>query len=156
MTAESTDLALHLVDFVVGSPALKCSVLGRIWADFASCESSTASSSSVLRGVPCRRSQPSRLRLLCGFPSSPPENCHSLQIRSCSLICKTSFRSLKGIFQENSKRIISKISSRSILTSVPCGSQLFGILHVASPNTSGTFYTLGFNGTLILLDVLSF
>lgn len=67
-----------------------------------------------------------------------------------------SFLLLCDFFRRITKRIIGQIYSRCILTVLPCGSQIFGILCVASSKTSGTFYTIGLNGFLILLDILSY
>lgn len=109
MTTTIIDLALHLVDFVVSSPAPKCSVSGQNFSG----------ASGVIgflrdgrgRALVSRDHSPAlsfseshNLRLHGGFSSLPHKRCHPLQIRLYSLICKPCFCSHEWIFRQNNKK----------------------------------------------------
>lgn len=160
MTTKIISLALYLVDFIISSPALKCSVSGQNflcmygvillperlpWS--CSCQSWSLSCLGILRILqsqitlqisPYLKEVSSSYKVVESY----------LQAFSLVLLC--------DFLRRITKRIKSEICSRCILTLLPRGSQIFGILCVPSSNTSGTLYMLGLNDFLILLDILSY
>lgn len=145
MTTKMIRFALHLVDVIISSPALKCSVSGRDFSCmcgwFYSLGITALMHLSVLLPLWLGSSQFYHLRLYCKFLSLSCNSCHSPQVRlssPCVCVCEPFFCSLQWTFQKSDKskkkRIteISKICSGCILTLLPCGSQVFRILLCSS------------------------